>query len=134
MKNLLNDISQGEKNRILEMHSNKKSNVTEETINEGVKVIVRYSTEFGSSASIIDVTEIPKFSKRFNIRSINPVEDSNDEKVIVRYSTEFGSSASIIDVTEIPKFSKRFNILGVTPVEDSYDEEDDNVKYDSGPK
>jgi hypothetical protein len=133
MKNLFNDISQGEKNRILEMHSNKKSIITKETINEGVEVIVRYSTEFGSSSSIIDVKEIPKFSKRFNIQSVNPVEDSNDEEVIVRYSTEFGSSSSIINVTEIPKFSKRFNILSVTPVEDSNDDEDDNG-YDLGPR
>ena len=79
MKNLFNDISQGEKNRILEMHSNKKSIVDKETINEGMEVIVRYSTEFGSSSSIIDVTEIPKFSKRFNILSVNPVEDSYDD-------------------------------------------------------
>ena len=33
MKNLFNDISQVEKNRILEMHSNKKSIVDKETIN-----------------------------------------------------------------------------------------------------
>jgi len=135
MKNLFNDISQGEKNRILEMHSNKKSIINKETINESVEVIVRYSTEFGSSSSIIDVKEIPKFSKRFNIRSVNPVEDSNDEKVIVRYSTEFGSSSSIINVTKIPKFSKRFNILSVTPVEDSNDDEDeDDNEYDLGPR
>lgn len=58
----------------------KQGNVTEETITEGVKVKVRYSTEFGSSSSIIDVTEIPKFSKRFNILSVTPVEDSYDDE------------------------------------------------------
>ena len=58
----------------------KQDNVTEETITEGVKVKVRYSTEFGSSSSIIDVTEIPKFSKRFNILSVTPVEDSYDDE------------------------------------------------------
>ena len=58
----------------------KQDNVTEETITEGVKVKVRYSTEFGSSSSIIDVTEIPKFSKRFNILSVTPGEDSYDDE------------------------------------------------------
>jgi hypothetical protein len=58
----------------------KQDNVTEETITEGVKVKVRYSTEFGSSSSIIDVTEIPKFSKRFNILSVTPVKDSYDDE------------------------------------------------------
>ena len=49
-------------------------------INESVKVEVRYSTEFGSSSSIIDVQEIPKFSKRFNILSVTPVENNYDEE------------------------------------------------------
>ena len=49
-------------------------------INESVKVEVRYSTEFGSSSSVIDVQEIPKFSKRFNILSVTPVENNYDEE------------------------------------------------------
>lgn len=62
-----------------DMHQWRAKHLTK-VINESVKVEVRYSTEFGSSSSIIDVTEIPKFSKRFNIISVNPVEDSYDEE------------------------------------------------------
>ena len=109
MKHILNNLSEEEKNAIREQHTGgmkvitenfskligsklgdskplvnentdkTKNVVTEETINEGMKVKVRYSTEFGSSSSIIDVTEIPKFSKKFNILSVNPVEDSSDD-------------------------------------------------------
>ena len=37
-----------------------------------MKVEVRYATEFGSSATVINVTEIPSFAKRFKLLSVNP--------------------------------------------------------------
>jgi hypothetical protein len=38
-----------------------------------MKVEIKYATEFGSQVSIINVTEIPKFIKRFKILSLEPI-------------------------------------------------------------
>jgi hypothetical protein len=45
-----------------------------------MKVEVRYATEFGSSATVIDVTEIPRFSKRFKLLSVNPYKKPKQKK------------------------------------------------------
>jgi hypothetical protein len=44
-----------------------------------MEVEVRYATEFGSSATVINVTEIPNFTKRFKILSVNPHSEPKDE-------------------------------------------------------
>lgn len=122
MKHILNNLSEEEKNAIREQHAG------------GMKVITEnfsklVNTKLGDSKPLVS----EKTDKTKN--SVTEETITEGVKVIVRYSTEFGSDSSIIDVTEIPKFSKRFNILSVKPVEDSYDEEEDNNdRYDSGPK
>ena len=45
-----------------------------------MEVQVRYATEFGSSATVINVTEIPSFAKRFKLLSVNPHEEQTDLK------------------------------------------------------
>ena len=122
MKHILNNLSEEEKNAIREQHAG------------GMKVITEnfsklVNTKLGDSKPLVS----EKTDKTKN--SVTEETITEGVKVIVRYSTEFGSDSSLIDVTEIPKFSKRFNILSVKPVEDSYDEEEDNNdRYDSGPK
>lgn len=44
-----------------------------------MKVEVRYATEFGSSATVIDVTDIPRFAKRFKMLSVKPYEENENE-------------------------------------------------------
>jgi len=122
MKHLLNHLTEEEKNAIREQHTGGMK-----VINENFSKLV--NTKLGDSKPLVS----EKTDKTKN--SVTEETITEGVKVIVRYSTEFGSDSSIIDVTEIPKFSKRFNILSVKPVEDSYhEEEDDNDRYDSGPK
>lgn len=122
MKHLLNNLTEEEKNAIREQHTGGMK-----VMNENFSKLV--NTKLGDSKPLVS----EKTDKTKN--SVTEETITEGVKVIVRYSTEFGSDSSIIDVTEIPKFSKRFNILSVKPVEDSYDEEeDDNDRYDSGPK
>jgi hypothetical protein len=113
MKHILNNLSEEEKNAIREQHTG------------GMKVMTEnFSKLIGS-----------KLGDSKPLVSENTEETINEGmKVKVRYSTEFGSSSSIIDVTEIPKFSKRFNILSVNPIDDSYDDEEEEDRYDSGPR
>ena len=51
-------------------------------------VEVRYSTEFGSSATVIDVTEIPSFAKRFKMLSVKPIETKYSEDEVKQAYTE----------------------------------------------
>lgn len=52
-----------------------------------MEVIVRYATEFGSSATTIDVEEIPTFTKKFTILSVTPVEE--DYHIIIKDVAKF---------------------------------------------
>lgn len=47
-----------------------------------MKVNVRYATEFGSSATTINVEEIPTFTKRFTILSVTPHEETYTEQEV----------------------------------------------------
>lgn len=40
-----------------------------------MEVQVRYSTEFGSTATTMDIEKLPSFTTRFKILSVKPIEE-----------------------------------------------------------
>lgn len=49
-----------------------------------MEVQVRYMTEFGSTATIMDIEKLPSFTKKFKILSVKPIEESYTKKDMKR--------------------------------------------------
>jgi hypothetical protein len=85
MKNLLNNISQDEKNRILEMHSGKKNVISEELTGDDYQLLLNLKNKF------------PKFKedsimKQAGIRNLMIGNDNNGAFVQMKdlYTVHFG--------------------------------------------
>lgn len=71
-----------------------------------MKVEVRYATEFGSSATVINVTEIPSFAKRFKLLSVNPHKELSTKLHI----------GEIVDESYPEAFRKQETLEEVCPI------------------
>ena len=49
-----------------------------------MEVEVRYMTEFGSTATIMDIEKLPSFTKKFKISSVKPIIDFYTKKDMKR--------------------------------------------------
>ena len=80
-----------------------------------MQVEVRYSTEFGSSATVINVTEIPSFAKRFKLLSVKPYEEPNmisdwlEQNRNPEIDKQVEKESEYLSKQRLEKYSERFD-------------------------
>jgi hypothetical protein len=75
-----------------------------------MKVTVKYSTEFGSSESIMNVEKLAKFSKKFDIMSVIPYEEPIKETL----EETFNRISNSIDYSEFDFASFKIGVEYIT--------------------
>jgi hypothetical protein len=136
MKNLFNDISEEEKNRILEMHSSKKNVMTEQSIDGAIdwvkdkvkSILPNSSSSFKAEATVEDdmVTEFPVIKFHYDNNGVEMfIKDDNKTLYVSSSGTEFkgpifdaqsdkkiytGSIFTNIDTTNWKAIAKKHNI------------------------
>ena len=100
MKNLFNNISQEEKNRILEMHSSKKNVMTEQSIDGAIdwvkdkvkSILPNSSSSFKADATVEDdmVMEFPVIKFHYDNNGVEMfIKDGNKTLYVSSSDTEF---------------------------------------------
>ena len=80
-----------------------------------MQVEVRYSTEFSSSATVINVTEIPSFAKRFKLLSVKPYEEPNmisdwlEQNRNPEIDKQVEKESEYLSKQRLEKYSERFD-------------------------